>query len=254
MGRDSFRVLIIDGDESASRHLMALLRQAHPTVEIAGVTRSVPEAITSFGQPDALALIFVNTAFKDGLDCTPYHDSLGQVPMIFTSCCLSEATGAWLYNTIDYLLTPISLDRLCTALRKYHILRSYFQQTGYSAVPGEALVRAKKRILVKSGTELRCLRLDEVACFFSENKIVFAVTEDGKKFLLNKSLRDVQIELDTTVFFRVSRQVIININYVKKIRQLETAQLQVELCMPLDIPIFISKENASSFKSWMNHL
>ena len=107
-------------------------------------------------------------------------------------------------------------------------------------------------MLVRKGLENISLRLDEIALFYTENKIVYVMDNTGKKYLADKNLTDLEEELDDTMFFRANRQYIVNINYVKGFKAYEKVKLLVELTIPeLSHCITISQETAPAFRKWM---
>ena len=96
------------------------------------------------------------------------------------------------------------------------------------------------------------LRLDEIAVFYTENKIVYVVDQSGKKYLADKNLTDLEEELDENTFFRANRQYIVNINFVKGFKAYEKVKLLVDLNVPdINHCIIISQETAPAFRKWM---
>ena len=96
------------------------------------------------------------------------------------------------------------------------------------------------------------LRLDEIALFYTENKIIYVVDQTGKKYLSDKNLTDLEEELDEGMFFRANRQYIVNINYVKGFKAYEKVKLLVDLTLPeINHCIIISQETAPAFRKWM---
>ena len=76
----------------------------------------------------------------------------------------------------------------------------------------------KKRFTVKVGQHLKIVNADEVESFYSENKGTYAATSDGRSYLLDTTLENLETELDPKIFFRVSRKFYVNINHIKDIR------------------------------------
>ena len=109
----------------------------------------------------------------------------------------------------------------------------------------------RRRVIVKRGLEWLALKLEDVILFYTENKLVYVIDRYGKKYLSEKSLGDLQLELDPKHFFRANRQYIININFVKGFKPFEKVKLEVELLPELPHQIVVSQENAPSFRQWM---
>ena len=89
--------------------------------------------------------------------------------------------------------------------------------------------------------------------FFTENKIVYVIDKTGRKYLIDKNLSDLEVELDNKTFFRVNRQYIININYIRSFKAYERVKLQIELTVTdLNYFIVVSQETAPLFRKWIS--
>jgi DNA-binding LytR/AlgR family response regulator len=109
------------------------------------------------------------------------------------------------------------------------------------------------RLLVKKGLENISLLLEDVVLFFTENKIVYVIDKTGRKYLIDKNLSDLEVELDNKTFFRVNRQYIININYIRSFKAYERVKLQIELTVTdLNYFIVVSQETAPLFRKWIS--
>jgi len=75
----------------------------------------------------------------------------------------------------------------------------------------------------------------------------------SKKYVSDKTLSELEEELDSTTFFRVNRQYIININYVKSFKAHEKVKLLIDITIPeINHSIVISQETAPAFRKWMH--
>jgi DNA-binding LytR/AlgR family response regulator len=88
--------------------------------------------------------------------------------------------------------------------------------------------------------------------FFTENKIVYAIDRNSRKFMVDKNLSDLEEELDEKTFFRANRQYILNIEYIKSFKPYERVKLWVDLTLQdLDHSIIVSQETAPAFRKWL---
>jgi two-component system LytT family response regulator len=76
------------------------------------------------------------------------------------------------------------------------------------------------------------------------------VEKEGQKFILDKSLSDLEKELEPAMFYRVNRKFLVNINAIKKIKTYPKSKLQLELTPSINEDIIVSQENATAFKEW----
>lgn len=112
--------------------------------------------------------------------------------------------------------------------------------------------RKKSRLVVRRGLEHIALKIEDVVLLYTENKLVYVIDRLGKKYLGDKNLSEMELELDDTMFFRANRQYIINVEFVKGFKPYEKVKLWVDMSLPeLNHPIIISQENAPQFREWM---
>lgn len=112
--------------------------------------------------------------------------------------------------------------------------------------------RKKTRIIVKSGTAHIAMRLSEVVMIFTKDKLVYVVSKESKKYTVDKTLTQLEEELDSFVFFRANRQTVVNLNFIKSFKPLQKVKLLLEMEVHgADEPIVISQQVAPDFKKWI---
>jgi len=164
-----------------------------------------------------------------------------------------------LYRHVNFmwsLLKPIAQNKLRTAIRKYKNLQTHFVNN-HSVLFDYLNNHEKKRsrIIVKKGLEFQTVKLEDVAYFFTEHKLIFLVDKDGKKYLADKNnLADLEEDLDKKYFYRANRKYIINANFIKRFKPLERSKISVELTLAVNEEIIVSQENAASFKKWISEI
>lgn len=110
----------------------------------------------------------------------------------------------------------------------------------------------KKRFLVKMGTRIQYRNADEVALFTAEDKICHLITTDNKKYLIDHTLEVLENDLlDPKLFFRISRQAIVNINAIKEART-EYNRMEILLNISLGHNLVVSRSRVKEFKDWLN--
>src|SRR5580698_7033111 len=144
------KVLIIEDEKPAYENLVEELLQTDENIQSISACSSVDESIkwlTENQQPD---LILMDIQLSDGLSFNIFKSCVITCPIVFTTAYDKYLTQAFDYNSIDYLLKPINLDKLRNAIRKYKNLQSYFVNN-HSALLDYLNNHDKKksRILVK---------------------------------------------------------------------------------------------------------
>jgi len=247
--------IIIEDELAAQENLVEALSSIADDIHIVARLNSVTEGIEYLSRQHDAHLIFSDVQLGDGLSFEIFNHSGIRTPVIFITGYDEFMLNAFEYNGIDYLLKPVDKESLRKALTKYRMLEKHF--TDQHAINGLMKYlgnHKKKRLLVKKGLENISLRLDDIALFYTENKIVYVIDRWGKKYMADKNLSELEIELDTDTFFRANRQYIININFVRGFKSYEKVKLLVDLTLAdLNHFIIISQEMAPQFREWMHN-
>ena len=248
-------VIIIEDEKPAARRLSRLLGELSVTVST--MLHSVEEAIEWFGENRHPDLIFLDIQLSDGLSFEIFEAVEVKSAIIFTTAYDEYALQAFKLNSIDYLLKPIDDEELAVAVKKYENLRPTSQKLALDFDDIKKLLvnpmerEYKKRFTARVGQHLKIINADEVECFFSENKGTYAATSDGRNYLLETTLENLESELTPKSFFRVSRKFYVNINHIKDIVSYTNSRLQIKLNRFSDQEIIVSREKVKDFKLWL---
>ncbi|MAO11061.1 MAG: DNA-binding response regulator, partial [Flavobacteriaceae bacterium] len=109
----------------------------------------------------------------------------------------------------------------------------------------------KKRFTTKIGQHLKMISVDDIECFYSENKGTYAHTTEGRDYLLDTTLEQLENELAPETFFRVNRTFFININAIKDIISYTNSRLQLKLNSYSNQDIIVARERVKDFKIWL---
>jgi len=106
-------------------------------------------------------------------------------------------------------------------------------------------------MIVKKGLESISLKMEDIVLFYTENKIVFVIDNEGRKYMADKNLSDIADQLDENMFFRANRQYIVNLQYIRGFKPFEKVKLRLDLIPALTHDIIVSQETAPHFRRWM---
>lgn len=149
----------------------------------------------------------------------------------------------------------MKIDNVFSAKTEFPAEPVYFENR--KIIPKHIYIPTKKkrtRLVVKTGANNIFLRLEDITLFYTENKIVFAIDDKGKKYIAERSLTELEQELDNTVFFRANRQYMINIDHVKSFRSYERGKLKIDMKaeeLNERYYIIVSQETAPKFREWI---
>jgi two-component system LytT family response regulator len=251
------KVLIVEDERPASENLVEELQTIDESIDVVAGCNSVDETIRWLNKNPQPDLILMDIQLSDGLSFNIFKACEVTCPVIFTTAYDKYLTQALEYSSIDYLLKPISQDKLRNAIRKYKALRNHFVNNheniiNHSLPDYLSQDRKKSRILVRKGVDFQAVRVEDAGYFFTEHKLIFLVDKENRKYMAEKNnLSELEEELDKNIFYRANRKYIINANYIKRFKPLERSKISVELTLPVSEEIIISQENSAGFKKWI---
>jgi two-component system LytT family response regulator len=249
------RVVIIEDERPAVDNIIACLKNVDMPVKVVQTLSSVNNSIRWFNENSSPDLIFMDIQLSDGLSFNIFKSCKIDCPVIFITAYDKYLIDAFEYNSIDYLLKPIDKIKFENSLKKYNQLQSHFVSNHASLIEYLDQHKKKSRIVVRKGVEFVTVRVEDIALFFSEHKIVFLVDKERRKYMVEKkNLTEMEEELDRKLFFRANRKYIINANYIANFKSIESSKLLVELTVPLNEQLIVSQENAPVFKKWISEI
>jgi two-component system LytT family response regulator len=216
----SLKCIIVDDEPNAINLLAVLIEQTTGWQLLARCTNAL-EAI-SFLKNNAVDLIFldINMPMLSGMELAALLPA--ETSIVFTTAYSEHAAESYGFNTIDYLLKPITLKRFLAAVKK---IETYFEKR----VPAPKEEASSEYFFVKSGTELRKILLNEILFFESRKEYVRIVTE-AFEVLTYRRLKDIEAQL-TLPFTRVHHSYIVNIKQLHKIQdnQIHIGETQIPI-------------------------
>lgn len=254
---NKLRVAIIEDEVPAARLLNSLVASLRPGWTIEVLPGSVEEASAWFAVNDHPDLLFLDIRLSDGTSFDLLSKVRPSSAVIFTTAYDEYAIRAFSVNSIDYLLKPIDKERLADAIVKYETLTRTQRPDDYLTMLLDALQSRGKqfrtRFLIAGVDRFRTLQVDDVAYFYSENKITTAVTHSGSQHIIDISLSRLEEQLDPDRFFRANRQVLLSIGAIERIEPYFNGKVSVTVRPPYKEKITVSEEKVPVFKMWLNY-
>ena len=261
------RILILEDEYPAAERLQRLLTQAAPGAQVLAVLDTVAGALAWLAAHPAPNLILSDIQLADGLSLDVFAQTVVRSPVIFTTAYDQYALQAFRTTSIDYLLKPLKLPELQAALAK---LSFFHEELGPLPGTGPATASTaplhlerlldtlprpqrpyKTRFLVRQGETLLPLPTAEAAWFQSRHETTTLATHDGRRFVVDYTLEQLESLLDPTQFFRLNRQLLAQLPAVRRLVPHFGGKLLVELAPAPTEEIMVSKEKAGAVKSWL---
>lgn len=251
------RVLIIEDEAPAYRRLNKLLTENHSDFEVIEVIDSVVDSIKWLRNHQSPDLIFSDIQLADGLSFRIYEAFQVSCPIIFTTAYDEYMLEAFSTNGIDYLLKPIQLESLNRSVSKFRNLIGSKQETVPNMSAILALLNAdekkyKNRFLIKVGSKLVPIQVNDIAYFFSDEGFTHLVTKGNRTFVADQTLDELDRILDPSSFQRANRQFIVSVDSVKALHHFFKGKLKIDLNPLPEREVIVSRERAKSFKNWLD--
>ncbi|OZV70077.1 LytR/AlgR family response regulator transcription factor [Winogradskyella aurantia] len=248
-------VIIIEDEKPSARRLQRMLKAIDITAET--MLHSVEESLEWFQKNPHPDVIFLDIQLSDGLSFEIFEAIDIKSAVIFTTAYDEYALQAFKLNSIDYLLKPIDEDDLKKAVNQYTTQKSYNQAVTLDFNDIKKLLvnpierEYKKRFSVKVGQHIKLINVEDIECIYSENKGTYAHTVEGRDYLLDMTLDQLEDELEPHLFFRVSRKFYVNINAIKDIISYTNSRLQIKLNHYKEQEVIVARERVKDFKGWL---
>ncbi|PWG04791.1 LytR/AlgR family response regulator transcription factor [Polaribacter aquimarinus] len=249
-------VLIIEDEKPAARRLNRML--AELGIEVQQMLHSVEESLNWLQNNEHPDLIFLDIQLSDGLSFEIFEEIEVNSAIIFTTAYDEYALKAFKLNSIDYLLKPIDDDELEAAVNQFKQQQPTQSDVQVNLDDIRKLLinpvdrKFKKRLSIKVGQHIKIIHIDEIECFYSENKSTYIHTKENRNYLLDHSLENWQEQLDPEHFFRVNRTFIVHINAIKDIVAYSNSRLKLILHSYNEQEIIVSRERVKDFKNWID--
>ena len=251
------KLLIIEDEYHAQKYLSNLLKEVIPTAQILDMLDSIEDAVDWFKNNAVPDLIFMDIQLADGLSFSIFKKVEVNAPVIFTTAFDQYTLQAFKVNSVDYLLKPIDEIDLKRAIDKYHQIydnnKSYSQESLLKVINSfQQKDNFRQRFLIKQGKDFIYLPVEEIAYLYSADGMTFIMDTNKKRHLIDTTLDNVEKELNSKNFFRISRKQIIHIQSVAKIFSYFNHRLKLDLKPESKVEAIVSRERVKDFRAWLD--
>ena len=235
----NFRGVIAEDEELLRTALSSLLKEAWPQLQIVAECEDGASALESIAelQPD-VAFLDIRMPGLTGIEVARgLADASPRTQVVFVTAYDQYAIDAFEQGAIDYLLKPITRERLLATVQRIQARAAAGHPDGATL---EALLRhlsarempASKPPLVwitaSAGKDTRLIMVDDVAYFQADNKYTTVITAEGES-LLRTPLRELLDSLDAATFKQIHRSTIVNMKAVASVSRDDTGRGRLKL-------------------------
>ena len=256
------KVIIIEDEALAARQLKAMVQDCDEHIEVMTMLDSVEASVNWLRTHERPDLMLMDIELVDGQSFEIFNQTEVKCPVIFTTAYNEYAIQAFRVNSIDYLLKPIDEDALRRSLNKFRELKKLYGTTIDNQVNIHELVTLikqtkpspndyRERFLLKQGSRLVPIEVEEIAYFYSQERLSFVKTWDDRSYVVDYTLDELECLLNPKHFFRANRQIILCAKSVDKVHLHFNSRLKLDLKPFAAEDVFISRDKAGEFRHWM---
>ncbi|WP_159650569.1 LytR/AlgR family response regulator transcription factor [Vibrio atypicus] len=240
MTRKAVTAIIADDEPLLRFHLNKTLGEVWPELDIKGIAENGEQALALVEQhqPD-IAFLDIRMPKCDGMQAAKQLMKKGHSTLVvFVTAYDEYAIQAFEANAVDYLLKPLTEERLdqCVAKLKQRLDR----QSETIAPDMAALLQQMQQFSTKpepsylswiranKGDDIHLISVSDVLYFKAEDKYVCLYKrEQGKKmeYLLRTSLKELITQLDPELFWQIHRSTIVNVSVIEKVKKEFTGKM-----------------------------
>lgn len=212
------RGLIVDDELRGQRTLKSLCEEFCNELEIVGIADSVEDAKNQIAslQPDVVFLDIEMPSQNGFALLEPYTEVDCPFEVIFTTAYDEYAVKAFKYEAMDYLLKPIEIEELQTAVSK---IKDKLEKDTLAA---EILLKKTQdqnrpnKIALTTLDGYTFVDFDQIIRCEAEGNYTKVYLKDHSNLLITKTLKHYEGILSEHNFFRVHKSHLLNLKFVRK--------------------------------------
>jgi two-component system LytT family response regulator len=230
--------IIID-DERLARSELRLLLADFTEISIVGEAKNLTEAVNliQVNKPDVVFLD-IQLSSENGFDLLEKVEK--DFKLIFVTAFDEFAIRAFEINAIDYLLKPVIPERLAKTLERLFETEEKLEVTNRKLV-------YEDRLFIEIGKCSRFLKISSIKCICADGDYTHVFTDDGKKHLITKPLKEWEDRLPEKYFVRIHRSNIVNLEFIERVETWFSRSYQIYL-RDIKEPLTVSRRYAAQLK------
>lgn len=247
------RTLIIEDEAMARDNLVRKLQSNFPDFEVTGTTSSVKSSVKWLKANEA-DVIFMDIELSDGLCFDIFKQVDVKAKVIITTAYNCYAIKAFEEGIVDYLLKPVSIQALKRAISRVNAPQQEIPDCNAEGMPAEdgtQMPVQEERVLIHFNDKIIPVRASEIAYIYSENKNNFLMTRSGISYVIEASLDDIYQRLNSTRFYKISRNCVISIEAISCIYKQFGGKYKIEASPAPPYEITVSRGRIKGFMEWL---
>jgi two-component system, LytTR family, response regulator LytT len=245
------KVVIVEDERIAAERLLTLLKQYDERIEVLACLESIDETVQYLKQHAHPDVLLLDIHLADGHSFEIFKQVNYHRPVIFTTAYDQYALEAFKIFSIDYILKPVTQEALATAFNKLRALPHHITTDFSRLQPLATAARYKKRFVGKVGQRLFFINTENIAFFQADNKIVYLVDHEAKRYVVEYTMEQLSEMLDPRQFFRLNRSFIVGIHAIQQVKPWFNSRLKLSVNgLNGADEMVVSRDRVAEFRQW----
>ena len=212
------RCIIVDDEERSRESLKNMVTNFCPGVEVSALCQNISESVEAITQyrPD---LVFLDVQMKreTGFDLFTHIDKVN-FEVVFTTAHSEYAIKAIRFSAVDYLLKPIDIEELRSAVKRMEHRKSntISDRLNHLLTNLKQNNTRKYRLALPTVDGTTFITAEDVMYCHADGNYTEIFTYDGKKYIVSRPLKEYEDLLHDQNFFRIHHSWLINLDAVKR--------------------------------------
>lgn len=238
------KTIIVDDEYNAREFLEKLLMRCFPdTILVLAKCESVDQAIIAIDKyKPELVFLDVQMPNKSGFELLKEIKEVN-FEVIFTTAHSEFAIDAIKCSALDYLLKPITAIDLLDTIKKYDVKQNKASQQDKLMLLIENIDTGSsefKKIAFPTETGFELIKTNSILYCEADSNYCSIICIDGRKITLSKTLKHVEELLPKSIFQRIHKSYLVNLNYVNRFNK--TNELLIELTNGESLPVSVRQK------------
>ncbi len=239
------KAIIIDDEERARTALSSLLFEYCKNVEVIDTCSNVPDGVLAINKlrPD-LVFLDIEMPEYNGFELLSFFREV-DFEIIFVTAYNDYALKAFEVSAVDYVLKPVDIDKLKSAVEKAEKkLNGFDMQVRLDVLKESFKTEQFNKIALPVSDGLLFVDTSEIVYLEADGAYTEVWLNNGSKIVVSKKIKFFEDVLDKRPnFFRSHRSYIVNINFIKKYNRSDNA-----LTLDNSKTIIISRDRKAEFE------
>lgn len=250
------RILIVEDEPQTASVLKDIILQVQPSSHIIEITESIEQTVEFLSDnKNRPELIFMDIQLADGLSFEIFSRVQVKCPVVFCTAYDQYTLQAFKTNGIEYILKPAKEEDVRAAFVKVENFKQIFTpeseildiiKTNFASSK-----KYKTTILIRYRESYIPLPISNIALFYVDTEVVYAITFDNQKHAIFKPISEIESEIDPEQFYRINRQTLLNRLAIREIHPYFNRKVVVKTNLKFDEQLIVSRLKVSDFMGWI---